>query len=110
MHQAIARGKLHTQGGAVGEDVKVEGERKEETYLLLAALALLSVVLLVGAMVLDHLNGISAQEYLFVVQLLGQGVTEVVGADLRKEGREGGREGGGECLLDMLGHAGGGRQ
>jgi len=56
MHQAIARGKLHTQGGAVGEDVKVEGERKEETYLLLAALALLSVVLLVGAMVLDHLS------------------------------------------------------
>lgn len=54
----------------------------ELVLLLLATLAQLAVVLLVAAVVLDHLDGIIAQEDLLVVQLLTQGVLEVVALDL----------------------------
>jgi hypothetical protein len=70
-------------------------------------------------MVLDHLDGIRAQEDLFVVELFRQRVTEVVGADLPEGGREGGKEGGREGgreggvsvrLILLCGHGGGGNK
>lgn len=60
----------------------------EGVLLLLATLALLTVVLLVAAVVLDDLDGIISEEDLLVVELLAQGVLQIVTADLSSTSKD----------------------